>query len=190
LRAALYIRVSKSNQEAENQLIALRQFAGSSGAPVVKEYIDEETGISATRPGFLEMLEDARLGKFDLLIFWALDRLTREGALETLQYLERLTGYGCKWRSYQELYIDSLGPFADAVISIIATIASMERQRISERTKAGLVRAKANGSILGRPNKILDREAMQTMLDDGHSLRRVAREFSVSPSTVRKRISR
>lgn len=67
---------------------------------------------------------------FDALPFWSLDRLSREGVLETLQHLSRLRGYGVNHRSFTEQYFDSCGIFKDAVISILATIAKQERIRI------------------------------------------------------------
>jgi DNA invertase Pin-like site-specific DNA recombinase len=88
---------------------------------------------------------------FDLVLFWALDRFSREGVLETLNQLQRLSSYGVNWRSYQESYFDSCGPFKDVVVSLMATLAKQERLRISERTKAGLQRARTAGTVLGRP---------------------------------------
>src|SRR5437016_678541 len=97
------------------------------------------------------MFEDASRRRFDVLLFWALDRLSREGVLETLQHLNRLTSYGVAWRSFTEQFFDSCGPFRDAVIAIMATLAKQERVKRSERTKAGLARARAAGKALGRP---------------------------------------
>jgi DNA invertase Pin-like site-specific DNA recombinase len=67
-----------------------------------------------------------------------LDRFSREGALETLTYLQKLTQYGVGYRSFTEQYLDSCGMFREAVISILAVIAKQERVRLSERTIAGL----------------------------------------------------
>src|SRR5580692_1160583 len=97
------------------------------------------------------MFTDASRRKFDLVLFWALDRLSREGVLETLQHLNRLTSYGIGFRSYTEQFFDSCGIFREAVIAIMATLAKQERVKRSERTKAGLARVKASGKTLGRP---------------------------------------
>jgi DNA invertase Pin-like site-specific DNA recombinase len=96
------------------------------------------------------MFEDASRGKFDILLFWSLDRLSREGVLETLQHLNRLTSYGIGWRSCTEMYLDSTGIFRDAVIGILAAVAKQERVRRSERTRAGLEKARSKGAVLGR----------------------------------------
>jgi DNA invertase Pin-like site-specific DNA recombinase len=73
-------------------------------------------------------------------LFWKLDRFSREGVRKTLFYLTQLDGWKVGWRSFQEQWFDSCGPFKDAVISIMATLAEQERITISERTKAGLTR--------------------------------------------------
>ena len=85
-----------------------------------------------------------------------MDRLPREGVLETLQHLNRLTTYGVGYRSFTEQYFDSCGIFKDAVIAIIATVAKQERLRISQRVKAELETARAKGQRLGRPQVIVD----------------------------------
>src|SRR5947208_12125755 len=100
------------------------------------------------------MFEDASRRKFDVLLFWSLDRFSREGVLETLQHLQRLTSYGVGWKSFTEQYLDSCGVFRDAVLSILATIAKQERIRLSERTVAGLERARKAGRIGGRPRVV------------------------------------
>lgn len=83
--------------------------------------------------------------EFELVLFRSLDRFSREGVLETLTYLQNLTQYGVGYRSFTEQYLDSCGMFRDAVISILAVIAKQERVRLSERTIAGLQRARARG---------------------------------------------
>lgn len=69
---------------------------------MVVEYVDQITGKHSDRAEFQRMFEDASRRKFDVLLFWSLDRLSREGALETLQHLNRLTGYGVQWSSLIE----------------------------------------------------------------------------------------
>jgi DNA invertase Pin-like site-specific DNA recombinase len=94
-------------------------------------------------------IEAGRKRKFDVLLFWSLDRLSREGVLKTLQILKQLSEYGVKYRSIQEQYIDSLGAFSDAIVGIIATIAQFEAERLSSRVRSGLARAKAGGKVKG-----------------------------------------
>jgi DNA invertase Pin-like site-specific DNA recombinase len=112
VRVAIYARVSTKDkgQDTANQLIQLRE---STGRRVrTRRAAPSSTHVQGREPG-----------KFDLVLFWALDRFTREGALETLQYLQRLTAAGVNWRSYTEAYLDSCGVFKDAVLAILAVIA-------------------------------------------------------------------
>jgi hypothetical protein len=70
--------------------------------------------------------------------------------LETLQHLQRLTQYGVAYRSFPESSIDSLGPFRDVVISLLAALARQERIRLSERVVAGLARAQYVSTLLAK----------------------------------------
>jgi DNA invertase Pin-like site-specific DNA recombinase len=91
-----------------------------------------------------------RAVNFDLVLFRSLDRLSREGVLQTLTHLQTLTSYGVGWKSYTEQCLDSCGMFRDTVLSILATIANQERVSLSERTIAGLERARKQGWTGGR----------------------------------------
>ena len=148
MRVALYGRVSTKDrgQDYENQLIQLRAFAVRQGWIIVSEFCDSTSGGTSDRERFKAMFEAASRREFDVLLFWSLDRLSREGVLETLTHLQRLTSYGVAWRSFSEQYLDSTGVFRDAVIGILAAIAKQEKVRISERTKAGLERAGDTGN--------------------------------------------
>ena len=119
-----------------------------------------------------------------MLLFWALDRLSREGVLETLQHLNRLTSYGVGYRSFSEQYFDSCGIFKDAVIAIIATVAKQERVRISPRVRAGLETARAKGKRLGRPRVIVDRATIARLREQGLSWAKIAKHLGVGEGTV------
>src|SRR2546428_14150626 len=108
MKVAIYTRVSgKSNrQDAANQSIALIEFCQRQGWEFT-EYTDRKTGTKSDRTAFLRMFEDARLKRFDIVLFWALDRFSREGTLQTLQHLQRLDGYGVAWKRFPEQYLDS-----------------------------------------------------------------------------------
>ena len=87
---AIYARVStKEKQEVENQLHELRTWCKRMGYNVYREYIDKESGVKGRgeRKAFTEMFADASQRKFDLVIFWALDRFTREGLAKTISFL-------------------------------------------------------------------------------------------------------
>lgn len=150
---ALYARVSTRDkkQDTENQLIQLREFCQRMNWTIVDEYVDRASGKRGDREEFQAMFTSASQRKFDAVLFWSLDRFSREGVLETLNHLQRLTAYGVGWRSYSEQFLDSMGPFKEAVIGIFSAIAKQERVRLSERVVAGLRRAKKEGRVGGRP---------------------------------------
>jgi DNA invertase Pin-like site-specific DNA recombinase len=148
------------------------------------EYVDEISGKNSDRPEFQRMFADASQRKFELLLFWSLDRLSREGALETLQHLNCLTGYGIQWRSLTEQYLDSTGIFREAVISILAVIAKQERIRLSERTRAGLEQAGRKGKILGRPRVKISPDAIRQLRAEGLSWSAIANRLGVARSTA------
>jgi DNA invertase Pin-like site-specific DNA recombinase len=194
MRAALYGRVSTDSrnkakrQETENQLLQLRAFAPTQGWTVVAEYVDQVTGGTADREQFQKMFDAASRREFDVLIFWSLDRLSREGVLETLQHLQRLTGYGIAWRSFTEQYLDSTGIFRDAVIGILAAVAKQEKVRISERTKAGLERARREGVILGRPRVPVNPAEIRELRERGLSWGAISRETGFARGTCQKAV--
>jgi DNA invertase Pin-like site-specific DNA recombinase len=183
---ALYARVSTRDkgQDTENQLTQLREFCQRQGWTVVHEYVDRATGKRSDREQFQLLFADASQRKFDLVLFWALDRFSREGVLETLNHLQRLNSYGVNWRSFTEQYLDSCGIFKDAVLSILATIAKQERVRLSERVTAGLEKARKQGRIGGRPRLVVDREVVVRMDAEGQTTREIGEELGISAASV------
>jgi len=183
---ALYARVSTltRGQDVENQLQQLREFAAKMGWTIAHEYVDHVSGGKSDRRQFQELFTDASQRRFDLVLFWSLDRFSREGTLQTLQHLQRLTSYGVGWRSFTESYLDSLGPFADVVISLLSTIAKQERIRIRERVAAGLARAAAKGRFPGRPRVDCDRTKVLALRTAGASLGQIAGEMGIPKATI------
>jgi DNA invertase Pin-like site-specific DNA recombinase len=136
------------------------------------------------------MFAAASRREFDVLLFWSLDRLSREGTVETLNQLQRLTGYGINYRSFTEQYLDSTGMFKEAVIGILAAVAKQERVRLSERAIAGLERAKAQGRIGGRPKAEDSDPRLVAKITPPHeqdvSLRSIAAQVEKSVNTVQR----
>jgi DNA invertase Pin-like site-specific DNA recombinase len=187
MKIAIYCRVSTTKQDNENQLAQLQEFAGKQDWQVFDNYIDQESGSTSDRPEFQRMFADASRRKFDLVLFWALDRFSREGVLSTLQHLNRLESYCVAYKSYTEQFFDSCGIFKDAVVSIMATLAKQERVKRAERTKAGLAVARAKGRRLGRPSTIKTHTAAVARLrTEGHSLRAIGRSLGISEGSVRR----
>ena len=153
---------------------------------VVAEFHDQISGRKADRPQLKKALDAGRRRKYDVLLFWSLDRLSRQGVLPTLLLLNQLTQYGVKYRSLQEQWIDSLGAFSDAIVGILATVAKFEADRMSSRVRSGLARAKAEGKVLGRPRTILNRDKLAAMREKGMSLREIAEKTGKSAMTVQR----
>lgn len=191
LRIALYARVSTTNgkQDTENQLQQLREFCQKQEWQVMAEYVDHCSGKRSDRPKFQAMFDSASRREFDCLLFWSLDRFSREGVLETLQHLQRLTAYGVGYRSFTESYIDSLGPFRDVVISLLAALARQERIRLSERVTAGLARARKEGRIGGRPKVVVSDTKIRKLVAQGLSAVQIGEKLGCSRMTVARRLA-
>ena len=186
-RVTLYARVSTRDkgQDVRNQLAQLREFCAKQDWAIVHEYVDQVSAKTTDkRPQFQAMMDAASRREFDLVLFWSLDRFSREGVLATLNLLQRLTSYGIGWRSFTEQYLDSCGIFRDAVLSILATIAQQERVRLSERVTAGLARAKKQGRVGGRPRLVVDRQRVAALRAAGQTRSEIAKELGISTRTV------
>ena len=188
MRVAIYARTSTDDgrQELSNQTRELHEYANRMGWIVVAEFYDQVSGRKADRPQLKKALDAGRRRKYDVLLFWSLDRLSRQGVLPTLLLLNQLTQYGVKYRSLQEQWIDSLGAFSDAVIGILATVAKFEAERLSSRVRSGLARAKAQGKTLGRPRAIVSRDKLEAMRKEGMSLREIGEATGKSAMTIQR----
>jgi len=188
MKCAIYARVSKKEgQDTENQLLDLRRYAKAQAWEVV-EYIDHDTGKHANRDAFKELVADASRRKFGVVLVWALDRFTREGVLETFGHVRKLSDYGVQFESYTEPFFRTTGPAGELLMAVLAWVAKQERQRISDRTKAGLAIARSKGRVGGRPAKVFDRDRARAMRDQipPMSWRVIARELGVAQSSIRK----
>jgi DNA invertase Pin-like site-specific DNA recombinase len=103
-RVAIYARVSTEDrgQNPENQLAQLRAWCAAAGHEIAAEYVDHASGAKGAdkRPRFAAMMDDAHRRRFDILLVWALDRLSREGMVATVGYLQRLAAAGVAFHSY------------------------------------------------------------------------------------------
>lgn len=200
MKVALYARVSKdeaasdgSLQDPENQLIPMRKFCEAMGFEVTKEFIDRASGGSANRPQFQAMLTEVRQKRFDMVLVWALDRFSREGMTSTLSYIKQLKTYKTGLKSLQESWLDtSQEGVAELLLAIFSWVAAEEKRKISERTKAGLAKLKAQGIHLGRPHK-LNSEMIESRRDEiwkkfkeGARIKKLAREYGISYYTMRR----
>jgi len=139
VKAAIYARVSSAQQDTTNQTETLLNWAKQRGFEVASVYEEEETAWKAGHQRQLAQLKaDASRRRFDMVLVWALDRLSREGALAILTLVNTLKSYGVKVISYQEAWTEAPGELAEVLYAIAGWVARMESQRRSERAKAGM----------------------------------------------------
>ncbi len=185
MKVGIYARISKDSSHLDNQLLILRDFCSKMHYEVYDEYTDVISGAATNRTEFNRMMSDASKRKFDLLLFYALDRFSRAGTRETIRYLQMLDDYQVLYKSFTEQYIDSSGIFKDVIIALLSTLAKQERVRISERVVAGLAKARTQGRIGGRPT--LDEykiNKIKQLKSDGNSIVAIAKELKISRGSV------
>src|ERR1035441_1028843 len=187
MRIVIYARVSTKKQDELNQLDQLREFVKAQGWTLDTEFVDKVTGSGKkVRPQFDKMMAAASRKQFDLLLFWALDRLSREGIVKTIGYLEQLKGWGVGWRSYTQPFLDTGNDMVTGIVlSVLAAVAKQERITISERTRAGLARAVKDGATLGRRPVVVDVARAHKMQKEGLGLRPIAARLGISVNTLR-----
>ena len=153
MKAALYIRVSKQEQRLENQLPELEAAAKARNVDIATIYQEKESAfLSNSRQYELERcLLDAEAHKFDVLLCYALDRLSRRGIPETLMLMERFRLSGVKVIAIKDAWTEFPSEMTPLFAAIAAWAANFESKRRRERINSGLARARAEGIRLGRP---------------------------------------
>src|SRR5271167_276740 len=195
-RVAIYARVSTDNkgQDPGNQLMQLRAWCDRIGYVVVREYVGHESGAKGAdqRKQLGRLFADAARREFDMVLVWALDRFSRKGMASTVADLQRLSSYGVRFNSFSEPHLSTDNELVrDVLLAVLASLAKLERQKISERTKAGLERARAKGKRLGRaPFSRAAEEKLQAALDTGKNWHRISRSIGIPYSTVKKHARR
>ena len=175
-----YARVSKDEQNLDLQTDAL------TAAGVEKFFTDKMSGAKADRKGLADALSHLRKG--DVLVVWKLDRLGR-GTLQLMMLLNQLHERGIDFKSLTE-GIDTTTSFGRFYFTMAAALAQLERDRLIERTRAGLVAAKARGRTGGRKPKLSPDqvEMARGLLENGKPPRDVAKAFGVGRSTLYRAI--
>jgi len=156
----------------------------------VHEYVDRESGRKGTkdRKQFAALFEDAHKRKFDCVLFWALDRFTREGMVPTIMHLQRVASHGVGFHSYTEPHLATDNELVrNILLALLASLAKVEAQKISERTRAGMARARAQGKRIGRPSishKL--REKIAKRIAAGETPYAVAKALGIDRHTAAK----
>lgn len=182
MKAALYCRVSTSEQTTDNQLHELQRYASARGWDTAI-YADTISGAKDRRPALDQLLADARRRRVDAVVCWRLDRLGRN-LKHLVTLLDELQALGVSFVSLNE-GIDLSTPAGRLQLHILSALAEFERERISKRVRAGLARARRQGKKLGRPRN--QRPAMS--LPKGLTVRQAAAQWGVSRSTAARWIN-
>jgi DNA invertase Pin-like site-specific DNA recombinase len=196
MRVAIYARVSTADkgQDPQNQLRELRAWCTNSGYTISREYVEHESGRKGAdgRTQLAALFDDASKRKFDCVLFWALDRFSREGMAQTIGHLQRLTSYGVTFHSYTEPHLATDNELVrNILLALLSSLAKVEAQKISDRTKAGMVRAKAKGIRVGRPRLGIElRQKIAVRAARGETSYAIAKALCIDRHTAAKYASR
>src|SRR6478736_9183748 len=187
-RVGIYLRVSTDDQTTENQLRELEAVAARSGWEVVGFY--EDAGISGAkgrdkRPGFDRLIKDAIGRKLDMIAAWSVDRLGRS-LQDLIGFLTELQALHCNLYLHQQA-LDTSTPSGRAMFQMLGVFAEFERGMIRERVNAGLARAKARGTKLGRrPVKPAIEARIRELKAEGMGILKIGRTVGVGTSVVQR----
>jgi DNA invertase Pin-like site-specific DNA recombinase len=187
-RVAIYIRVSTSKQDTDNQGRELQAVARRSGWEIVKVY--EDAGISGAkgrdkRPGLDAMLKAVNAREFEMVAAWSVDRLGRS-LTDLLAILQSLHDKGVDLFLHQQ-GLDTSTISGRAMFQMLGVFAEFERGIIRERVNAGLARARANGVRLGRRRVKPSIEArIRELRDKGDGIHKIRKKLGVGVSVVQR----
>jgi DNA invertase Pin-like site-specific DNA recombinase len=172
-----YARVSTEDQRLALQLEALKD------AGCKRVFREKVTGTLRDRPELNRMLDQLREG--DIVTVWKLDRLARS-TRNLLDIVETIGSAGARFQSISEPWADTTTHAGKMIMTIFAGIAEFERDLIRERTGAGRAAAHKRGVRFGRPKKMNaeQQKLARRLLQEGKSVREVARTFSIHPATL------
>lgn len=192
--AAIYARTSTVlEQDPQLQVTTLQEVASNRGFSISDIYIDQISGVQSKRPALDRMLMDARRGKFKLILVTGIDRIGRN-TKHILSLFEELRYLGIHVFSLRE-NLDFTTPVGQMVLTVMASIAQLERQILAERIKTALaakkVKSEKEGSNwrCGRPPIPADlkRKALD-LRDKGMSVRRIAKQLGIGKTSVERAI--
>ena len=184
-RCAIYARVSTNDQTTENQLLALRDLAERNGHQIVAEYIDHGvSGVAAKKDARAKLLLDAKTKKFSVLYCVSIDRLSRS-TKDLLQVVEELNTLNITL-IFQRENIDTKSALGQFFLTVLSSIAQLERETMISRINAGIARAKSQGKKLGRPSKLNASlvNAVNLLREKGVSIRDISKTANIGVGTV------
>lgn len=190
--AFAYLRVSTEEQTVQNQKLALEKWAHDSNFQILDFFEDSAVSgrVPATqRRGFRDMLELVKTAQIDAVLVYELSRVGRT-FWDTLDAIKAIEQYAplisC---SPRESFLQTTEPSVrKLMIGILTWAAEREREMLVQRTKDGMERARMAGKGIGRPQKVLDKNALISMLAENQPKARIARSLGVSKATLYKEL--
>jgi len=178
--AAIYGRVSTSDrQEIETQLIPIREYAKRRGFTITREYLDiGQSGAKASRPALDELMIDAHQKRFEVVLVYKLDRISRS-LPHFMELGETFRELGIQLISVTQP-IDTTTSMGKAFFNMMGIMAELERDLLRERVRDGINRARQQGVKFGRPRKEIDEKYAWDLRKQGLSLREISKELKVS----------
>ena len=184
-RVALYARVSTldKGQDPETQLVQLRGYAQARNFEVITEFIDYASGTTEDRTQYKLMMAAAKKRKIDVVLVWRYDRFARS-TQALVNALKEFQSLGINFISYQE-NIDTTTPTGELIFHVMASLAQFESSLISQRVKAGMARAKAQGKLISRPKiSIQKQQELFELQKMGLSMNKISKKAKVAYGTV------
>ena len=196
LRVTDYARVSTDHLEQkkslQNQVEHFEQYIKENpNWTYIPGYVDD--GITGTsdikRDNFMKMIEDARLGKFDLIVTKEISRFSRN-TLDSIKYTRELLSYGVAVLFVND-NINTAQSDSELRLTIMASMAQDEIRRLSERVKFGMNRAIERGEILGNDlfygyKKDRDSGILNIIEEEAKIVRRIYELYAVEQLTLSK----
>jgi DNA invertase Pin-like site-specific DNA recombinase len=187
-KIAIYLRVSRADQNIENQRQTLVSYVSGRGFELYKVYEDIGTGSSDSRLQLNQLLAEAKKRKFDGVLVWKFDRFARSTSF-LIRTLDEFYNLGIDFISYDE-NIDTSTPMGKAMFTIISAFAEFEKSILISRTKLGLERARAEGKTLGRPKiDVITIAKINKLRKQGLSIGKIADKLKLSKGVIHKYIS-
>jgi len=184
MRAAIYARVSTTDQDNSLQVGELTGYVERRGWELTEIYQDHLSGAKASRPGLEKLLADAHSRRFDVVLVWKLDRFGRS-LLHCVAAIQELRSIDIRFiATSQGMDTDETNPASKLLLHILAAVAEFERELIRERVQAGVRKARAQGKRIGRPRKVFDRDEVFRLRSDGVSIEEISRRMRLGVGTV------
>ena len=190
MKAAIYhhSQFDIAPEFTSKQILDLEYFCKKRGFDEIVNYIEVADKDGRQRPIFVQLMKDAHRRRFDAVVVWSFKNFRRFSGVKDVKYILDLKNLGIQFISYQEPFFDTSSSHSAILSSILEWIVDEEVQSISQRTKAGIEKAKRQGIKVGRPKLEIDAQKLMEMHEQGVPLRQIADNLGISKETARREL--